>query len=535
MAVTGVLQVLGGLALFLFGIRMLSAGMEKLAGNRIQEWLDRMTGRPLKGAFFGAAATALIQSSGLLMVTMIGLINANLMTLEQAVGVMMGQEIGTTLTAQLVAFKIGDTSLLFVILGVILIEFFPHRNGRTYGEIVLGAGIVFLGMNTMSGALKVLVAQPAVATWLATMGRNPVAGVLAGTLATAIVQSSSAITALLVAMGMSQAIELRGAIALLLGANVGSCVMGLIASARLSRPARRASVAQILINVFGVLLFLPIMGPFTALVSHTASALPRQIANAHTIFNVVVSAVLFPFVRQIAHVVERLIPERKREEKPRLTAYIDERQYRLPAVALTEALRELYRMGDVTAHMLEHSRRALIAEDMEAAAWVVKQEEGFVDPTRRILEDFVNTLMQEDLSVPQQRRCFQIKNLLIDVERVGDLAEDLAEAAQRKVAQRVAFSLQAIQDLDRLCQHAHSTYTCALRSVRDGDRALAERACDLEDEFDALYLEARQRHIQRLGAGMCKPEADVLFVESLRNLERISDHADNLGVSVSRN
>jgi phosphate:Na+ symporter len=334
---------------------------------------------------------------------------------------------------------------------------------------------------------------------------------------------------------MSQAIELRGAIALLLGANIGSCVMGLIASLRLSRPARRASTAQILINVFGVLLFLPFINPFTAFVGHTSSVLPRQIANAHTIFNVVVSLILFPFVRQIARVTERLIPERKREEMPRPTVYIDERQYRLPAVALTEAMRELCRVGDVTARMLEHSRLALVEEDVGAAAWVVKQEEETVDPTRRILEDFVNTLMQEDLSVSQQRRCFQIKNLLIDVERVGDLAEDLAEAAQRKVAQRVAFSPQAIQDLDHLCQHAHSTYTCALQSVRDGDRALARQACDLEDEFDALYLEARQRHIERLGAGMCKPEADVLFVESLRNLERVSDHADNLGVSVSRN
>jgi len=296
-----------------------------------------------------------------------------------------------------------------------------------------------------------------------------------------------------------------------------------------------SSLATNLINVFGVLLFLPLLGPFTALVSHTSSALPRQIANAHTIFNVIVSLVLFPFIRQIARAATLLIPKSKREEQARLTAYIDERQYRLPAVALTEALRELYRMGDVTARMLEHSRRALVAEDLEAATWVVKQEEGFVDPTRKILEGFVNTLMQEDLSVPQQRRCFQIKNLLIDVERVGDLAEDLAEAAQRKVAQCVAFSPQAIQDLDRLCQHAHYTYTCALQSVRDGDRALAQRACDLEDEFDALYLEARQRHIQRLETRICQPEADVLFVESLRNLERISDHADNLGVSVSRN
>jgi phosphate:Na+ symporter len=512
---------------------MLSGGMEKIAGDKIQEWLERMTAGRLRAALFGTGVTAVMQSSSLMMATMIGLINTNLMTLEQAVGMMMGDEIGTTITAQIVAFDIDDLAYLFIALGFILIEFLPRGKWQDYGEVIMGFGTLFLGMNLMSDALGVLTTIPAVEMWLITMGQNVLAGLLAGTVVTAIVQSSSAVTGLAVAMGMSQAITLEGAVAILLGANIGTCATGLIASSRLSRAARQASIAQILINVIGVLIFLPFFFPFTRLVSLTASELPRQIANAHTIFNVAVSAILFPFVGHIARAARRLVPEKEGKEA-RLTAYIDEMQYSIPAVALTEALNELIRMGEMTAQMIERSRVALIEGNMDAAQWVLVQEDEFVDPVTDVLEGFVNALMQENLSVGQQRRCFQLKNLLTDIERVGDLAEDLAEAAQKKVNSKTEFSPAAMQDLDRLCQHAYDTYSLALRALQAGDRALAQRACRMEDEFDHLYIDARQGHIERLEAGICHPEADVVFTETLRNLERISDHADNLGISTMR-
>jgi phosphate:Na+ symporter len=528
------IQVLGGMALFLFGVHLLSTGMEKLAGHRLQEWLDRVTNNPLKGAAFGVVATGLIQSSSLLMVTMIGLINANLMTLEQAVGVMMGQEIGTTLTAQIAAFSLGDFCLLFVALGFAMIEFSPRRRWRDYGEIILGFGILFLGMNLMSDALQVLAENPMVTDWLAGMGQSPPAGILAGAIATALVQSSSAVTGLTVAMGMSGAITLRGAIAVLLGANIGTCITGFIASLRLSRAARRASVAQILINIIGVLLFIPIMTPFATLVSRTSQHLPRQIANAHSIFNVAVSLFLFPFVKHIARMAKLIVPEHA-EASPRLTAYIDERQFRLPHVALTEAFRELHRTGERTAHMIERGRLALIDGDVDAALWVLEQEGGFVDPICVEIERFVNALMQGSLSIEQQEHCFQLKSLITDIERVGDLTEDLAQAAQKKLEHNVLFSPEAMAELDHLCRHALRTYTLALQALQARDQALAQEACLLEDEFDRLYLQARQGHIDRLRAGICQPEADVIFIESLRNLERISDHADNVGISVMRN
>lgn len=527
------LQVIGGLTLFLFGVRMLSSGMEKIAGGKIQEWLERMTSGRLKAALFGTGVTAVMQSSSLMMATMIGLINAQIMSLEQAIGMMMGDEIGTTLTAQLIAFDIDNIAFLFITIGFVFMEFLPRGKWQDYGEIIMGFGTLFLGMNLMSDALKVLTTMPFVEEWLATMGQNMFAGIFAGIIVTAIIQSSSAVTGLTVALGMSQAITLEGAMAILLGANIGTCATGLIASLRLSRAAKQASIAQILINVIGVLIFLPFFTPFTQFVSTTASELPRQIANAHTIFNIAVSAILFPFVGLIAKAARWFAPEQE-EKEISITAFIDQMQYGIPSVAITESNKELIRLGETTAKMIEHSRMALIDGDMDAAQWVLDQESEFVDPVTDILESFVNGLMQENLSADQQKRCFQLKNLLTDIERVGDLTEDLALASQEKENRKTKFSSEAIQDLDRLCSHAHDTYILALQALKTGDHTLAKRVCQMEDEFDHLYIEVRQNHLLRIESGACHSDADIIFTETIRHLERISDHADNLGISTMR-
>lgn len=529
------IQVLGGLAFFLFGVRLLSGGMEKLAGDQIQQWLDRVTARPLRAALFGAGATALVQSSSLLMVTMIGLLNANLMTLPQAIGVMMGQEIGTTLTAQIAAFHLGDYALIFVVIGFAMQEFAPHGRWRDYGEVVLGFGTLFVGMNLMSSALRVLTEIPAVGTWLALMGQHQFAGIIAGIVATAVVQSSSAVTGLVVALGMSHAVTLSGAVALLLGANIGTCVTGFIASFRLSAGARQASVAQILINVTGVLLFIPFLQPFARLVALTSDSLPRQIANAHTVFNIVVSVALFPFIGLLGRVTQRLVPERVSSKKRTVTAYIDSRQYSIPSVALTEAFRELLRMGQTAAEMLELSRQALLENDVTVITGALERETALLDPVSEQLEDFLSKLLRTELSEQQQQRALQIKGLVTDIERVGDQSENLVEEAQRKDAEQIPFSSDAVAELEQLFRHAEKTYGMALQALETGNHILAERACRLEDEFDHMYMEARNAHIRRVEDGVCAPEADFTFIEVLRNLERICDHSENLAQSVLEN
>lgn len=529
----GLVQILGGLALFLFGISQLSAGMEKLAGDQIQKWLDRVTNSRIKSIAFGTAATALLQSSGLLMVTMIGLVNANLMAVPQAIMVMLGQEIGTTLTAQIVAFEIGDFRLVLVILGWVFLEFFPNRDWHKYGQILMGLGIVFVGMTYMSRALILLIEIPQVADALVMMGRYPLMGVLAGILATAVTQSSTAVTSMVVAMGISNVITLPGAIGIIFGANIGSCVTGLVASLRLSAVARQTSYAQIIINVIGVLLFLPFISLYAGLIERTSPDLPRQIANAHTIFNVSVSLMLFPFVQQIAALARRMAPDEPMKRRERVTVYIDEMQYAVPAVAITEAGRELVRLGEVTAEMLELSCGALLGKDTSDAQRVLVLEDQVVDRVTNELENFVNNLLLTELTQAQHKRAFQIKNLLIDIERVGDMAEDIAIFALDKMERDIPFSDAALSELTQLSRFAHTIYSESLRAFRDSDAALALAVCNAEGEFDIMYWQVRETHIRRTKDGLCHPEANVIFTETLRLLERVSDHADNLGVSVS--
>jgi phosphate:Na+ symporter len=531
----GLIQILGGLAIFLFGMNFLSSGIEKLAGDQIQMWLEKVTNNRLKSAVFGAAVTSLVQSSSLLMVTMIGLINANLMSVEQAIGVMLGQEIGTTMTAQIVSFDIGDFRLILVIVGFIFLEFFKRKDWRKYGEIFMGMGLIFVGMGFMSGALDCLITIPWVCDLLFLLGEHIWLGVLAGIVLTALTQSSSAVTSLVIAMGISQVITLDGAIGIILGANIGTCITGLVASLSLSPTARQASLAQIIINISGVLLFLPFIAPFADLVHRTSNVLSRQIANAHTIFNVAVSIVLFPFVKPIARAVEWLVPAKPEKEKKKVTAYIDEKQFGVPSVAINQARRELCRLGEVSAEMVALCCQALIEKDMETANRVLEMEDTIVDPVTDELETFVNTLMRGDLSHEQQRRSFQIKNLLVDVERVGDMAEDIAQFAQDRAMNDTPFSDEATEEFERFWRYAHKTYTMALKAFKDKDRDLAQEVCDVESEFDSMYLKARQDHIRRLESGECNAQADIIFTESLRLLERISDHADNIGVSVMRN
>ncbi len=468
------------------------------------------------------------------MVTMIGLINANLMTVQQSIGIMLGQEIGTTITAQIVVFDIGAFRLLFVILGFIFIECFEHRDWKKYGEIMMGLGLIFVGMSYMSSSLDHLMKIPSFSKLLVTMGQRPFIGVFAGLIVTAITQSSTAVTSMAVAMGMNRAITLEGAIGIILGANIGSCITGFVASFGQSRTARQASIAQILINVFGVCLFLPFIEQYTSIVAYTSGELPRQIANAHTIFNMVCSVLLIPFVKQIAQLSAWLTPASRVPEKTKVTAFIDEMQHSVPSVALSEAARELIRVGDITAQMVSDSCAALINLDKNKIKSVLTQEKELVDPIDKELTHFINMLMNKDLTHAQQQRCFQIKNLLADIERVGDMAEDIAEYALERIETKVEFTAPAIKDLQHLWDHAHRTYVLGIQAFSENDAEKAGQVCRLESEFDRLYGQARREHIHRLEKGGCQPQADVIFTETLRILERISDHAENLAVSVAR-
>jgi len=527
-------QVFGGLAVFLLGIDMLSAGMEELAGRHLQTWLERMTNHPIKAATFGAVATAILQSSSLLMVTMIGLINANLLTLEQAIGVMMGQEIGTTLTGQLVAFDIGTYLFGVLIAGYVLQEFGGEKRWKAVGKALLGIGLIFLGLETMKSGVKPLIQQAWVQSWLTSMGKTPVPGVIAGAILTALVQSSSATTGLVIALGSSNAITLPGAIALILGANVGTCITGLLAALHSSMSSRRASTAQIIVNLVGVALFFPFVAPFAELVAQTSDSLARQIANAHTVFNVSVSLVLFPFIGTIVRAAKMVVPG---DDEPRSTVvrFLDDNLLKVPSIALTQAAKELVLTGDLASQMLALSEAALLDTDEAAIQRVLTYEDERIDPLCSEIERFVDHLLRGHLNEGERRRCLQLKHLITDVERVADLTENLAQAGQERTRDNIPLSPQAQVELRKFHALVREVWGLAVRALASGDKAIARAVIEGEDRIDLMERQLRDSHRQRLEEGVCTPKADILFIETLRNLERIGDHADNVGVSVLRN
>ncbi|MHB1319479.1 MAG: Na/Pi cotransporter family protein, partial [Anaerolineae bacterium] len=377
-----------------------------------------------------------------------------------------------------------------------------------------------------------LAATPTVSGWLTSMGQTPLLAVLAGAVLTAVMQASSATTALAIALGASGLITLPGAIGIILGANIGTCVTGFVASLGASVTARRVSIAQILINVMGVALFLPFIAPYSDLLEMTSGSLPRQIANAHSIFNLAVSALLFPFVRQIEQLTALIVPKRPAAEGAEVTRFLSDQLRGVPAIAIGAGLRELGHMGEMALGMLDMSRVALLGPDMSKADEVLRLERTVLDPLCDSIEGFINGVIAEDLADEERLACFRIKNVNVDLERVGDHAENLAEAAQDRVNHQVVFSDAAVRDLDEGFAHVHTTLSQALVAFQTGDRALAEQVRELENEMDRINLASRQRHMDRLQDGGCDPEASLLFVEALRNLERISDHADNLADAV---
>ncbi len=527
-----ILELFGGLAIFIYGVHILSEGLEKVAGSKLLTFLNKSLDHPLKQGLFGTVATALMQSSGLLMVTMIGLINANMLSLQQAIGIMLGQEIGTTITGQLVSFQIKGFNLIFLIMGFFLMFFSKDRKLRMVGQPFLGFGIVFVGMNMMSKAGGVISQTAFFQEALFVMGQYLLLGVLVGAAFTALVQSSTAMTGLVIAMGISQSITLEVAIAIILGANIGSCIMGWMAALQSGTGAKRASYAQIIINIIGVLIFLPFISPYTNFIATTSGVLSRQIANAHTIFNVAVSLIMLPFVKPLANFVEKLIPKHEDEKaKKSKTRFIDPRLLNMPMMAVKLAKEEVLRMGEITCEMVERSSQAMLHKNKDDVKWVFKHEKD-VDEITRSLNDFLESIPGDRLNPDDQDTLEDLKHLITDIERVGDHATNLAEYAEEIADKKVSFSKDAKKELKTISTSVIHNYQASLKALKTENKKMTAKIARREDAIDDLEKKYRRNHISRLKKKICHPEADAIFTDTLRNLERISDHAYNIALSL---
>ncbi len=516
--------------MFLYGLHVLSDALKRAAGGRMRSLLERLTGRPWRGVIVGAVTSGVLQSSSMTMVLLIGLINAGVLTLSQGIGVMLGSEIGTTFTAQIIAFKIGQYYLPVIAVGFLLSAVGRNRRFHDVGRIILGFGLLFLGMDILSSGLRGLADTPFVLQLLESCGANVLLGVAVGAIVTAVIQSSSAMTAMVIAMGSAGVITLPAAIALVLGANIGTTITAQIASIGSSLSSRRLAIGQLAVNVLGVGVFIPWIPAYARLVEGTAGTLVRQIANAHTIFNVAVTILRVPAVPALVWLAKRLVRGRDNAVPAKQTE-LSRELLQTPVMAINHAGQAIMAMAETVMRMIESSRMAFLKADLDAVQDTFELEDS-VDRFFHDLDSYLDRVDAHGLSDADTRRLHVLRHAVHDLERIGDHAVNIAERGRVRARHVVELSYEARSEVSTLFDRVEEMLEQVLAGLREEDRTLVEAAAGMEKEIDRLEEVYKERHIGRIEAGVCDPEMGVLFVEAVRNLERIGDHAMNIAGDV---
>ncbi|MDW7674929.1 MAG: Na/Pi cotransporter family protein [Bacillota bacterium] len=520
------LGLIGGLGLFLFGMQMMSEGMQKAAGDRLRRILEVLTSNSYIAVLTGAITTVLVQSSSTTTVMVVGFVNAGLMNLSQAVGTILGANIGTTITAQMISFKLGALALPAIAIGFGLTLLSQKKTYKYAGQAILGFGILFLGMTTMSDTLKPLKDYPPFIDFLASFGINPLFGVLAGAIFTVMVQSSSASTGVIVALSLQGLLTLPAAIPLVLGTNIGTSVTAVLASIGTNLTARRAAAAHVMFNILGVIIFMFILKPFIGIVQMTSEEVPRQIANGHTIFNVVNTIIILPFISQFVNLITRIVPGQEVVIE-RGAKYLDKRMLNTPAVAIGSSIKEMIRMGNLSSDMFRESTQAFILKDRELLRSVYQKEE-VVNELEREITTYLADAAQKALTQSQSRLVSSLMHAINDIERIGDLSENIVELAEVRIDDELPFSDLAIEELTEMSSKVDRMISKALEALETSNPKLALEVIASEDEIDYLEKQLRKSHITRINERKCFPVSGVVYLDIISTYERIADHARNI-------
>jgi len=521
-------NLLGGVGLFLFGIKLMGESLQDLAGDRMRRLISALTSSPVKGVIVGAMVTVLIQSSSATTVMTASFVHAGLMTLKQSIGVIMGAAIGTTVTAQLIAFNIKEFALPIIGFGMLFAVFGRTKRQKYIGNGIVGFGLLFVGMQTMENSMSFLRDRQDI--FLA-FQHHPLLGVLAGTILTMLVQSSSATVGLTIVMASQGLLTIDSAIPILFGDNIGTTITAVLASVGLNRSARQSAFAHVFFKVIGVLVFLVLMGPFKHLVILTSSNIARQLANAHTIFNVLNTMLFLPFVDPFVKLVRAVIPD-----DGTLTVmgsrFLDRNLISASPIAAVEAVRkELVRMGILTLDMIRDVKTAFVENDRKMIEQVI-QTERVVNELTREITSFSTDLMQVSLPPVLSSSLSFYVNGVGDVERIGDHAENLIELYEYKIEHNLPFSDLAMEEFDVMIGLSERAVRLAIEALDTADSKKVDLVLKLEDEIDAMERNLRKRHIDRLNQGVCNPASGVIFIDILSNLERVGDHANNIALIV---
>lgn len=526
------LPVLGGLGLFLYGMNLMGMGLQKAAGEKLKKLIEILTNNRLMGVIVGALVTMVIQSSSATTVMVIGFVNAGLMTLSQAAGVIMGANIGTTITAQLIAFNLTDLAPLAVAIGVGVWIATSKKKAKNLAEILIGFGILFIGMDMMGNGLKPLAGSPVFKNILISL-KDPFLGILVGLGLTTILQSSSASIGLLQALASQRLLTDLGIVfPILYGDNIGTTTTALISSVGANKTAKRAAVIHFLFNLIGTIIFMTILRkPIESIVlKFSPNDIQRQIANAHTLFNLLNVAIQLPFAGLLVKAAQKLVPGEEGEEIAGVK-FLDSRIIETPSIALGQVTKEVVRMGNIVANNLVTSSKAFKNKDEKMTSEVFSQEQ-VVNRLEKDIIEYLVELSNAPLTDEQHNQVNVLINAVNDIERVGDHADNIAELAQQVIDERLMFSDEAIEEFDNIFGKSLEVFKKAIESFGDVDFNKAKEVLQLEEEVDALEREYRTNHIDRLNKLLCQPSSGVVFLDILSNLERVSDHSSNISFYV---
>jgi phosphate:Na+ symporter len=530
-----IMQMCGGLGLFLFGMKLMGDGLELAAGAKLRNLIEKLTKNKYMGALVGLVVTAVIQSSSATTVMVVGFVNAGLMNLMQAVGVIMGANIGTTVTGIMIAIKLTALAPIAIFIGVVLISFCKKTNQKHIGQIIAGFGILFMGMDIMSTAMEPL-GKSTFFSNMITSFSNPVVGVLVGMIFTAVIQSSSASIGVLQALGAAGAITLPSAVYVIYGQNIGTCVTALLSSVGTNKTAKRTAVVHLLFNVIGALLFVLItyFFPFARIVEQIAPGqVMAQISIVHVCFNVLTTAILLPLSNVLIRIACRLVPGEEPVKQGARLSYLDARILSTPPIAVAQLLKEVERMGALACQNFGHAMKALLHND-ESEVAIVYENEQIINFLNRGITEYLVKINSLDLEDSDRRMLGALYHVINDMERIGDHSENIAELAEVLIAGRANLSFSAASEIEEMEGLVNSILQEALTlfSERGGNPALGLRVNATEEKIDQRTNQLRDNHIERLNQGLCTATSGTVFMDLLTNMERIADHATNIAFSL---
>ena len=532
MTIFEVLKLVGGLALFLYGMDVMGKSLEKQAGGKLQSILAKLTANPLKGFLLGAAVTAIIQSSSATTVMVVGFVNSGIMQLRQAIGIIMGANVGTTVTSWLLSLTGIEGSSIFVqllkpssftpILALIGIIMRMTKKKEDVGTILLGFAVLMFGMDAMSAAVKPLANVPEF-TQLLTVFTNPILGVLMGALLTAIIQSSSASVGILQALSVTGAITYGNTLPIIMGQNIGTCVTAMLSSIGANKNARRAAIVHLYFNIIGVVVFLVLFYAINAIVNLPFVTEPigaMGIAVIHTCFNVLATAVMLPFTKGLEKLAYLTIRDDHKEQKVEL---LDERLFTTPGVAVARSNELTQQMAHLAKDTLMKAV-SLTAHYDPAVVQEVTQQENQLDSYEDKLGTYLVRLSQRELTPADSRQVSQLLHSISDLERIGDHAANIVYPLERQPA----FSEAAQGQLDKLYAAIEEILTMTVDAFAHDDARLAKRIEPLEQVVDEMTTTIRNQHIERLKQGKCTIDAGIVLLDILTNMERVADHCSNI-------